>query len=144
MQLAQLDNCRICGRLFLKDHTDYCLDCYKEIEQQFKRVVAFLKIELNRDATIEKVSESTEVSVKRIINFIRDGRIYAEDFPNLGYPCAYCGKLIKKQILCNNCFDNLSSDIDQTLKREELVNQILNKQQLHFNEEQYWRLKQDK
>lgn len=130
--MPQLDNCRICGRLFLKDHTAYCLDCYKEIEQEFDRVIKFLKIEQNREATVEKVSESTDVSIKRIINFIRDGRIYAEDFPNLFYPCAYCGKQIKKEVLCNSCFNELSSDIDKSLKKEGLVNQILSKQKSLF------------
>lgn len=144
MHSAKLDNCRICGRLFLKDHTDYCLDCYQEIEQEFNIVSKFIKSEENRDATIEKVSESTDVSIKRITDFIRDGRIYAVDFPNLAYPCAYCGKLIKKQVLCNSCFESLASDIDQTFKKEEQVNQILSKQQSHFKEAQYWRLKKDK
>lgn len=144
MPLPELDNCKICRRLFLKDHTDYCLNCYKEIEQEFDRVIKFLKREQNREATVERVSESTDVSVKRIINFIRDGRIYAADFPNLYYQCAYCGKPIKKEILCNSCFEELSSDIDKSLKKEELVNQILNKQASHFKETQYWRLKQEK
>jgi flagellar operon protein (TIGR03826 family) len=144
MQLPELDNCRICGRLFLKDHTDYCLDCYKKIEQEFDRVVKFLKIESNRNATVEIVSENTKVSVKRINSFIREGRIYADDFPNLGYPCAYCGTLIKKQVLCNSCFENLSADIDHSLKTDALVNQILSKQRSHFIESKYWRLRQDK
>lgn len=144
MQSAQLENCRTCGRLFLKEHTDYCLDCYKEIELEYDRVIEFLKSDQNRDATVEKVSKSTNVSIKRITSFIQDGRIYAEDFPNLGYSCAYCGKLIKKQILCNGCFENLSSDIDQSLKQEEFVHQILRNQQTVFKESQYWRLKKEK
>ncbi len=144
MQLSHLENCRICGRLFLKDHTDYCLDCFKEIEKQFDRVMKFLKSEQNQNATVEKVSECTMVSIKQITNFIRDGRIYAEDYPNIGYPCTYCGKLIKKQILCKSCFENLSSDIDRSLKQEELVNQILSKQRERFKETQFWRLKQHK
>lgn len=144
MQLHQLDNCTICGRLFLKDHTDYCLDCYKEIEQEFDRVNKYLKSEQNREATVETISESTNVSIKRITNFIRDGRIYADDFPNLFYPCAYCSTQIKKQVLCSSCFEKLSSDIDQSLKKEEFVNQILSKQQTLFRESKYWRLKQEK
>ncbi|WP_404330225.1 flagellar protein [Mesobacillus maritimus] len=144
MQSAQLDNCRICGRLFLKQHTDYCLECYKEMELDFDRVKLFLKSEQNRDATVEKVSMCTTVSAKRIAHFIREGRIYAEDFPNLGYPCAYCGKLIKKQILCNSCFDHLSFDISHSLEKEEYVNQILKNQRSSLKESHYWRLKQGK
>jgi flagellar operon protein (TIGR03826 family) len=144
MLSAKLDNCKICGRLFLKDQIDCCLDCYQEMELEFDRVTKFLKSEQNRDATVEKVSKCTNVSIKHITNFILDGRIYAEDFPNLGYPCAYCGKLIKKQLLCNSCFENLSRDIVQSLRKDEYVNQILQKQKEHFNESQYWRLKKEK
>ena len=144
MMWAQIENCRVCGRLFLKDHSDYCLDCYKEIEIEFNRVVEFLKNENNHDATIEEVSANTDVQIKRITYFIREGRIFADDFPNLGYGCAYCGKLIKKQVLCNNCFEQLSSDIDRTLKKDELEQEILFNQRSNIKESQYWRLKRDK
>lgn len=144
MLSAQLENCKICGRLFIKEHIDCCLDCYKEMELEFERVTKFLKNERNREATVEKISKSTNVSIKHIINFILDGRIYAEDFPNLGYPCAYCGKLIKKQLLCNSCFEDLSKDIHQSLRKDEFVDQILLKQQERFTESQYWRAKKGK
>jgi len=114
------------------------------MELEFNRVTKFLKLEQNREATVETVSKCTNVSVKRIAHFIREGRIYAEDYPNLGYPCAYCGKLIKKQLLCNSCFENLSREIDESLKKDELVNEILKNQQTTFRESQYWRLKKEK
>jgi hypothetical protein len=116
------------------------LDCFKEIEREFDQVRRFLKNEQNRDATVETVSKCTDVSIKRITHFIRDGRIYGEDFPNLGYPCAYCGKLIKKQFLCNSCFEDLSFDIAQSIRKEELNGN----QQIPFKESQYWRVKQEK
>jgi len=140
----RLDNCRICGRLFLKDHTDYCLDCYKEVEQEFKLVVEFLINEQNRYATIEQVSESTDVSLKQIAEFMRDGRIYSEDYPNLGYPCSHCGKVIKRQVLCNDCFDQFSSEVNTTLKRDKLMDEIARKEPVSSSESQYWRLKRNK
>jgi flagellar operon protein (TIGR03826 family) len=141
VQLNQLDNCVICGRLFLKAHTDYCLDCYKEIEQDFKKVDAFIKDE-NRNATLEELSEATEVSEKRIADFIRSGRIYGEDFPNLGYPCTHCGTVIKRQLLCQSCFDQFSSDVSRTLKRDELAERVGKTPQTRSSK--YWQVKQDK
>ena len=141
MQPGQLDNCRICGKLFLRDHTDYCLDCYKKTEQDFKRVADFLTNEQNRFATIEEVSLETEVPVKQVADFIRDGRIYAEDYPNLGYRCAHCDKLIKRQLLCDDCFNQFSSEVNLTLKRENLQDEIQSKQ---VNTSQYWQLKKNK
>lgn len=118
MRFERLDNCKICGRLFVKEHTDICLDCYHEIEREFNRVEDFLKIEQNRLATLEIVSEQTNVSKKRIANFIRDGRIYADDFPQLGYPCKSCGTLIKRQVLCNDCYEQLVTEIKKSLHKE--------------------------
>ncbi|WP_053360848.1 hypothetical protein [Bacillus sp. FJAT-27251] len=140
MQSAQLDNCLYCGRLYVKEHSDCCLDCFKEMEQQLLRVTEFLAKDKNRDVTVAMISESTEVSVKRIAGFIRDGRIYAEDFPNLGYPCAYCGTLIKKQILCHSCFEGLALEIEHSITKDG----VGGNRQTAYRESQYWRLKQEK
>ncbi|ANU12122.1 flagellar protein [Planococcus antarcticus DSM 14505] len=141
MKANQLDNCRICGTLFLKDYTDYCLDCYKEIEEEFKLVNNFLKIECNRFADIQEVSESTTVSVKQIADFIRDGRIYAEDFPNLGYPCKHCGKVIKRQILCDDCFEDFSLEIDATMKNDKFLEETGRKRVRPKVNAQYWKIR---
>lgn len=138
----QLENCVLCGRLYLKSYTDFCLDCYKEIEADFKKVDAFIKDEANREATLGELSEATEVSEKRIADFIRDGRIYGEDFPNLGYPCAHCGTVIKRQVLCNSCYQDFSSEISRTLKQDKLVDEIGKKPQERAGK--YWQVKQDK
>ena len=127
MQSGRLENCIICGRLFLKDHSDSCLNCYLDIEQDFKCVADFLEIEQNRYATIEEVSETTKVSVKQITEFLRDGLIFSEDYPNLGYGCAHCDKLIKRQLLCNECFFQFSTEVNRTLKREKHFDVIQSK-----------------
>ena len=141
MKLDQLDNCRQCGSLYLKNYADYCIDCSKEVEEKFNRISEYLKNEQNRNVTLEDVSASTDVSLKQVSDFIRDGRIYAVDFPNLGYPCAHCSKLIKKQILCVDCYEQFSVDLDQTLKRGKLDNEIRNAQSSRSRDSKYWRVK---
>lgn len=141
MKLDQLDNCRQCGSLYLKNYADYCIDCSKEVEEKYKSIAEYLKNEQNRDVTLEDVSESTGVSLKQVTDFIRDGRIYAADFPNLGYPCVHCSKLIKKQLLCVDCFNRFSTDLNQTLKRDKLENEIRNAHYSRTRESKYWRVK---
>ncbi len=140
MQSDRLANCTICGKLYLKDHTDYCLDCYKEMEQEFKVVNDFLKVEENRFASIEEVSTFTEVAEKRIAEFIRDGRIYVEDYPNLGYGCAHCGTLIKRQMLCKNCFEEFTAEVNKTLKAEKFLEEA-NRPNEHAQAARYWKLR---
>lgn len=139
MGANQLDNCRICGTLFLKDYTDYCLDCYKKIEQEFKVVNEFLRIEANRFADIQDISRGTTVSVKQITDFIRDGRIYADDFPNLGYPCKHCDKVIKRQILCDDCYKEFSAELNVTLKTDEFFEATGRKRERPKINAQYWK-----
>ncbi len=127
MQSGQLDNCIICGRLFLKDHSDSCLECYLEIEHDFNRVADFLESDQNRYATIEEVREFTNVSKRQITEFLREGLIFSEDYPNLGYGCDHCGKLIKRQLLCNGCFNQFSTDVNRTLNKEKLLDEIQSK-----------------
>ena len=141
MGANQLENCRICGTLFLKDHTDYCLACYKKIEQEFKSVNDFLRIECNRFADIQEISQGTTVSVKQIAEFIRDGRIYADDFPNLGYPCKHCGKVIKRQILCNDCFKDFSLEIDVALRNDKFFEETGRKRVRPKVNAQYWKIR---
>ncbi|WP_033544151.1 flagellar protein [Planococcus sp. CAU13] len=140
MQSDRLANCTICGKLYLKDHTDYCLDCYKEMEREYKVISNFLKVEENRFASIEEVSAFTGVPEKRIAEFIRDGRIYVEDYPNLGYGCAHCGTLIKRQMLCASCFEDFTAEVNKTLKAEKFFEDA-NKPNEHAHTARYWKLK---
>lgn len=140
MQSDRLANCTICGKLYLKDHTDYCLDCYKDMEREFKIITDFLKIEENRFASIEEISAFTDVAEKRIADFIRDGRIYVEDYPNLGYGCAHCGTLIKRQMLCASCFEEFTSEVNKTLKAEKFLEDV-NRPYEQEQKARYWKLR---
>lgn len=120
MTLDRLTNCTQCGKLYAKTFTDYCMDCYLEIEEDFKIAERFLRAEENRNVTLEELSAATNVSAKRLSMFIRDMRIYAEDFPNLGYSCAHCPTIIKRQLLCAPCFEIFSSEMNISLKQDKL------------------------
>lgn len=140
VNLDRLTNCGICGKLFIRSYAECCLDCSQEIEKDFKSVNHFLRIEKNRNVTLEELSDATKVSVKRLADFIREGRIMGEDYPRLGYPCAHCDKLIKRQLLCSECFDLFTTDMNRTLKRDRLMEEIgtARKKQAKV---QYWQLK---
>lgn len=143
MDANRLKNCSICGRLFLQVHTDHCLDCYKKIERDFELVSGFLKEDENVLATIEVVKNATGVSLKQLTEFIREGRVFADDYPNLGYPCTRCGKLIKKQILCNSCFDEFATDVNRVLKSEKLSDSMVKKPQPK-KQQSFWHVKNGK
>jgi flagellar operon protein (TIGR03826 family) len=102
-------NCPRCGRIFSKGIRDVCINCQKEIEQEYTRCVEFLRD--NRGATIYEVSDATGVSVRQITRFIREGRISMMNMQNLSYPCESCGTLIRQGNLCEECRNRLTKQV---------------------------------
>ncbi|MEB3102338.1 TIGR03826 family flagellar region protein [Paenibacillaceae bacterium T2] len=109
-------NCPRCGRIFAPGLKDVCSACAKEVEQQYERCVQYLRD--NRGATITEVSENTEVPIKQITKFIREGRISLVNAPNMSYPCDVCGILIREGNMCETCRKRLTQDVN-TLKEQE-------------------------
>ncbi|GGJ64115.1 flagellar operon protein (TIGR03826 family) [Anoxybacillus voinovskiensis] len=128
--MAQLDNCPKCGRLFVKNQfRDICEVCYKEEEKLFEKVYNFLRKRENRTATLAQVVAATEVDETLIIKWIKKGRIQLLQFPNLGYPCDKCGKLIREGRLCLECNQGLQQQLQ---KLEEEKQRQIDKQRMTY------------
>lgn len=128
--MAQLDNCPKCGRLFVKNQfRDICEVCYKEEEKLFEKVYNFLRKRENRTATLAQVVAATEVDETLIIKWIKKGRIQLLQFPNLGYPCDKCGKLIREGRLCSECNKGLQQQLQ---KLEEEKQRQIDKQRMTY------------
>lgn len=104
-----LANCPRCGRLFAANFRDMCPNCIKDIEHDYETCVQYLREE--KGATIQELSEATEVSIKQITRFIREGRISVMNAPNLMYPCEVCGTLIREGHMCDSCRVRLTKEL---------------------------------
>lgn len=129
MSLGNLDNCPVCGQLFVRNIRTVCNNCYKKVEEDFEKVYAFIKKKENRMCTIYEVSDATGVKVTQIRQFIREGRLRLADFPNMGYPCERCGtNLIKTGALCEECKKFIDKEIrisfDDDYRRQELLKKM--------------------
>jgi flagellar operon protein (TIGR03826 family) len=96
---------------------DICQNCIKDIEHQYELCVQYLREE--RRATIQELSDATEVSIKQITRFIREGRISVLDAPNLMYPCEVCGTLIREGHMCDSCRTRLTKELTESIKGKE-------------------------
>ncbi len=120
MSLNALDNCPRCGKLFVRGARSVCPDCYREVEEEFKRVYEYVRKSENRQRNIYEVSEATNVTVKQITEFIRAGRLSTADFPHLAYPCESCGEnLITEGRICESCRQKLSAEIRKSFAEVE-------------------------
>lgn len=117
-----LANCPQCGKLYVKNSFNLCPNCLREIEDQYRKCVDYLR--KNRGCNLHELSEGTGVSIRLITRFIREGRIAAKDAPNVLTPCESCGEPIKEGTLCANCRSKLAKEFghaqEEAKRREEL------------------------
>lgn len=94
-------NCSRCGKIYIYDGFKLCIDCRKEDEEDFLKVKHYL--EEHPRSNIMKVSEATEVDTKKIIEFLKEGRLEVRSEDNLLLKCERCGKPITKGRFCDEC-----------------------------------------
>lgn len=130
--MAELGNCPQCGDIYvLNSIRDVCLKCYKEEEADFEKVYQFIRKKQNRTAQMDEVVEATGVERTLIYKFIKKGRIKLAQFPNLGYPCAKCGTIIREGKLCKPCTTGIQNDL-QVIEKDEERQRELNKRNTYF------------
>lgn len=113
MTTANFDNCSRCGKIFQKFFSSLCADCYAYIQNELERCTQYLK--KNQDSTIEEVSQGTDVSIRKIIQFINEGKLYASDYPNLNYECYFCTQKITRGYLCKDCAFKIKLEVKHLL-----------------------------
>ena len=131
--MGELANCPTCGRLYTKNPVrDVCENCYREEEQAYDRVYAFLRKRENRAATVETIVEKNDVTEELVYKWVRKGRLLVAHFPNLGYPCEHCGTLIQKGKLCNSCASRLKNDLERFENEQHRQEELLRKRTYYY------------
>ncbi|PLR90806.1 TIGR03826 family flagellar region protein [Bacillus sp. T33-2] len=121
----ELINCSSCGDIHVKNKfRDVCPKCWKEEETAYETVYQYMRKRENRAATILQAVEATGVTEELILKFIRTGRLKLTQFPNFGYPCEKCGRIIRDKKLCPECINELTADLKAHEQNEELKREI--------------------
>lgn len=110
--MAEIRNCPSCGEFF--NYTgvrEVCYKCAQREEDMYQIVYRFLRKRENRAATVDRIVEATGVDEEVLYKWVRKGRLHPAVFPNLGYPCDNCGKITNKGKLCQDCQDDLKSEL---------------------------------
>ena len=107
-------NCKKCGKIYAYDGFDLCLACRKEEEEEFKRVRKYIYD--NPNASIQTVSEETNVSVKKILRFLKEGKLEIKDEnSNFILNCERCGVPIKTGRFCEKCKAELERELKSSI-----------------------------
>lgn len=102
--VVKLGNCPKCGKLYVQVRK-ICDTCFEKQEDDYRKVSEYLWD--NPGSSMKQLSETTEVSVSQIRQFIMEKRILISQFSNLSYPCDTCGNLIKQGRTCPSCLKNI-------------------------------------
>jgi len=114
-------NCPRCGKVFYKIREPVCAACVQEENENFERVRAYVKENPNRQ--INEVSEECNVPVKRILMYIRDGRIDATQGMAGELTCNKCGKPIISGKMCEKCTIELNMQV-LSMKKDTQENNV--------------------
>jgi len=105
-------NCRRCSRIFTYTGKAICNHCLEEEQADFDRVREYLFN--NRNSTTIQVSEATEVDVKVITRFLKEGRLESDlviSEHGSEFNCEKCNRPINSGRYCESCIEELQNDL---------------------------------
>ena len=120
MSLENVSECLLCGKPFMKfGRKQICRDCEYKEEEYFQKVREYLYDYPN--ASVEEVSQQTEVNDKIIVDWVKEGRLERAGL-TMSYPCQMCGKSIHSGRVCHSCQSDLGeykSELESKIGTEE-------------------------
>lgn len=122
-----IKNCTRCGKIYNYDGFKICYNCRKGDEQDFVKIKEYLNE--NPGANISDVSEATEVDTKKIIEFLKEGRVEIAEGGNLILECEKCGVSIRTGRFCDKCTSGLQRELGQVVSSARAENKIIQKKE---------------
>jgi flagellar operon protein (TIGR03826 family) len=102
-------NCPRCGKLFGRLSSPICKECEKEEENLFQKVRQY--IDENPNSKIADVTEALGVSVKKIMRYLREGRLEASPGMGSTLRCEKCNKPIRSGHYCDSCVIDINQEV---------------------------------
>lgn len=109
-------NCSRCGKVYKYDGFRVCPNCRREDEADFQKVKEY--IDEHPGANIKEVSDATEIDSKKIMEFLRAGRLEIMDENNLILSCERCGKPIKTGKFCDKCAFEIQKELKGAITKK--------------------------
>jgi len=112
-------NCPRCGKLFAQIKSPLCPACEREDELTFQSLKAY--IEEHPDCTLGELSEGTGVNPKKILGFIREGRLETSRGMHGDIRCEVCNCSITLGRYCHACTIKLNQNLSEMFYKNPTV-----------------------
>ncbi len=106
-------NCAKCGKIFTYTGKPVCPQCIKEDEDTFETLKKY--IEDYPLSSINEISEATSVSQKRILKYVKEGRLIFAKAAGL-VTCESCGEPVVSGKYCEKCKAQLAKKFSETIE----------------------------
>lgn len=109
-------NCRSCGRLFnYMGGKPICSSCEKKLEEKFREVKSYL--DENPHASVGRVAEDNEVTVKQIKQWVKEDRLVLSEASVDGVLCEQCGTPIRSGRFCDRCKAYIQNELHSAIDK---------------------------
>jgi uncharacterized protein (UPF0212 family) len=121
--------------VFTRIASAVCPRCEKADEENFAKVREY--IEEDPLCNINELAEATQVPVKRILQYLREGRLEVTKGLAGELRCVKCGTVIEKGNFCDICTNKLNTEIKEayqpvrTTKKVVKAESVREKQRMH-------------
>ncbi len=107
-------NCPKCGKVFTYTGSIVCSACEKQDEKDFQTVKEFIRD--NPSCIMKDIVEATGVTSKKIMRYVRDGRLEISKGMHGDVLCQSCGTPISRGKFCDSCVIKINTDVESAFK----------------------------
>jgi len=118
----EIRNCPKCKAVFTYAGYEICPACMKADEAVFEDVRLYLKEHPDNSLTV--VAAETGVSAKKILRYVKEGRLEISHGMHGEVVCRKCGKPIKKGRYCEKCVIDVNQEVDGAFNRSAYVPEV--------------------
>lgn len=104
-------NCTRCNKIYKYDGFKICHSCRQDDEADFQKVKEYLNE--NPGSNISNVVEGTGVDTKKVIEFLKEGRLEIEPGGSIILECENCGISITTGRFCKKCAEGLQREFGE-------------------------------
>ena len=117
-----LINCPECGRMYIRNSFDMCESCKASEEAGFTAIKEY--IEENNSCTLVELTDATGVSIKKILGYIREGRLVATSGMAGEVTCKSCQEPVLSGNFCEQCARKFNENIKDLYKDKDMKESV--------------------